>query len=214
MAENAKLLDLRKLLAERFPQPAQVANDAFRTGQELIDSALGGGLPKGAITEISSPSQSAGSASLITGFVEAAANSKYFIALIDGRDSFDPAPLRHSALRHLLWVRCAEAVEAFKAADLLLRDGNFPVVLLDLVLNPPNEFRRIPSTSWYRLQRLTENSSTAFLVLSRRSLVASAHLKLTLSNNWNLQTFERKDALSFLELEITRSHSSLQAKAG
>jgi hypothetical protein len=214
MAENAKLVDLRKLLAERFPRPAQVASDAFRTGQELIDSTLGGGLPKGAITEISSPSQSGGSASLIADFVEAAADSGYFIALIDGRDSFDPAPLRHLALRHLLWVRCAEAVEAFKAADLLLRDGNFPVVLLDLVLNPPAEFRRIPSTSWYRLQRLTENSSTAFLVLSRRSLVASAHLKLTLINNWNLQTFERKDALSFLELEVTRSHCSLQAKAG
>ena len=214
MPENAKLVDLRKLLAERFPQPAQVASNAFRTGQELIDSTLSGGLPKGAITEISSPSQSAGSASLITDFVEAAADSGYFIALIDGRDSFDPAPVRRSALRHLLWVRCAEAVEAFKAADLLLRDGNFPVVLLDLVLNPPDEFRRIPSTSWYRLQRLTENSSTAFLVLSRRSLVASAHLKLTLLNNWNLQTFERKDALSFLELEVTRSHSSLQAKVG
>ncbi len=214
MAENPKLIDLRKLLAERFPQPAQTASDTFRTGQQLIDSTLGGGLPKGAITEISSPSQSAGSASLITDFVEAAADSGYFIALIDGRDSFDPAPVRRSALRHLLWVRCAEAVEAFKAADLLLRDGNFPVVMLDLVLNTPNEFRRIPSTSWYRLQRLTETSSTAFLVLSRRSLVASAHLKLTLLNNWNLQTFERKDALSFLELEITRSHSSLQAKVG
>jgi len=214
MAENAKLLDLRKLLAERFPQPVQNASDVFRTGQELIDSTLGGGLPKGAITEISSASQSAGSASLITDFVEAAADSGYFIALIDGRDSFDPAPLRRSALNHLLWVRCAEAVEAFKAADLLLRDGNFPVVLLDLVLNSPDEFRRIPATSWYRLQRLTETSSTAFLVLSRRSLVASAHLKLMLLNNWNLQTFERKDALSFLRLEVTRSHSSLQAKAG
>jgi hypothetical protein len=214
MAENAKLLDLRKLLAERFPQPIQGTSDAFRTGQELIDSTLGGGLPKGAITEISSPSQSAGSASLITDFVEAAADCGYFIALIDGRDSFDPAPLGRFALNHLLWVRCAEAVEAFKAADLLLRDGNFPVVLLDLVLNSPDEFRRIPSTSWYRLQRLTETSSTAFLVLSRRSLVASAHLKLMLSNNWNLQTFERKDALSFLRLEVTRSYSSLQAKAG
>jgi hypothetical protein len=214
VAENAKLLDLRKLLAERFPQPIQGASDAFRTGQELIDSTLGGGLPKGAITEITSPFQSAGSASLIADFVEAAADSGYFIALIDGCDSFDPAPLRRSALSHLLWVRCTKALEAFKAADLLLRDGNFPVVLLDLVLNRPNEFRHIPSTSWYRLQRLTETSSIAFLVLSRRSLVASAHFKLTLLNSWDLQTYERKDALSFLQLEVTRSHYSLQAKVG
>src|SRR5450432_1354817 len=107
MAENAKLLDLRKLLAERFPQPVQGASDAFRTGQELIDSTLGGRRPNETKTEISSPSQSAGSASLITDFVEAAADFGYFIALIDGRDSFDPAPLGRSALNHLLWVRCA-----------------------------------------------------------------------------------------------------------
>ena len=214
MGANARILDLRKLLAERFPQLEHAASDAFPTGQELIDQSLGGGLRKGAITEITSPVQSAGSASLIADLVEAAADSGYFIALIDGRDSFDPAPLDRAVLGHLLWVRCADAVEAFKAADLLLRDGNFPVVLLDLVLNSPNEFRRIQSTSWYRLQRLTETSSTALLVFSRRSLVASAHLKVTLLNNWNLQTFEQENALSCLHLEITRSHFAAQAKAG
>jgi len=29
------------------------------------------------------------------------------------------------ALRNLLWLRCAAAADAVKAADLLLRDGNF-----------------------------------------------------------------------------------------
>jgi RecA/RadA recombinase len=214
VAANAKVVDLRKLLAERFPQSAKDSGDFFATGQGLIDSTLGGGLRKGAITEISSPFPSAGSACLIADLVEAAAHSGYFIALIDGRDSFDPAALPAPVLRHLLWVRCAEAIEAFKAADLLLRDGNFPVVLLDLVLNLPNEFRKIPATSWYRLQRLTETSSTALLVTSRRSLVASAHLKLTLLNQWDLQSLEQKDASSSLRLEVTRSHYSLQAKAG
>jgi hypothetical protein len=146
--------------------------------------------------------------------VEAAAKKGYFIALIDGRDSFDPATLPPEALRHLLWVRCQEAGQAFKAADLLLRDGNFPLVLLDLVLNPPNELRHIPTTSWYRLQRLTETSSIALLVMSRHSVVASAQVKLILLNQWCLQTFAQADARSRLRLKVTRAHDSLLARAG
>ena len=213
MAANAKLLDLRNLLAERFPSSPLATTARLRTGQSLIDSVLGDGLPKGAITEISSPPPSAGSASLIVGLVRAAQEARSFVALIDGRDSFDPEPLGQVCLRHLLWVRCHQAVEAVKAADLLLRDGNFPLVLLDLVLNMPNELEKIPQTSWYRLQRLVEPTSTAFLVLSRRSLVASARLKVVLENRWTLSTFEQEDALSLARFEVQRSHLA-QAKAG
>lgn len=213
MAANAKLLDLRNLLAERFPSSPLGATARLRTGQSLIDSVLGDGLPKGAITEISSPPPSAGSASLIAGLVRAAQEARSFVALIDGRDSFDPEPLGQVCLRHLLWVRCHQAMEAVKAADLLLRDGNFPLVLLDLVLNIPNELQKIPQTSWYRLQRLVEPTSTAFLVLSRRSLVASARLKVVLENRWTLSTFEQEDALSLARFEVQRSHLA-QAKAG
>ncbi len=218
MGANGKLVDLRNLLAERFPHSPLEANARFRTGQPLIDSVIGNGLPKGAITEISSPELSAGSASLIAGLVRAAGEARYFIALIDGRDSFDPAPLGHACLRHLLWVRCHKAIEAVKAADLLLRDGNFSLVLLDLVLNLPNELQKIPQTSWYRLQRLVEPTSTAFLVMSRRSMVVSARLKIVLENRWTLETFEQDNALSLARLQIERSHLAQpvdpQAEAG
>lgn len=206
MAANGKLVDLRKLLAERFPHPQLVTTARFRTGQALIDSVTGQGLPKGAITEISSPHLSAGSASLIAGLVRAAGASGYFVALIDGRDSFDPEPLGQASLRHLLWVRCHYAAEAVKAADLLLRDGNFPIVLLDLVLNRPNELRKIPQPNWYRLQRLVEPTSTACLVLSRQSMVASAQLKIELAHRWTLQSLEQDDAIGTARLHLQRSH--------
>ncbi len=200
-----KLVDLRKLLAERFPQvPIQSGTHFLPTGFPLIDSATGGGLPRGAITEISSPEPSAGSASVIAALIQAAADSGHCVALVDGSDSFDPAPLRPASLAHLLWVRCDGATVAFKAADLLLRDGNFPLVLLDLVLNTANEFRKIPATSWYRLQRLVEPTATAFVVLARRSRVASAHLKLSLQNRWTLDNFDTPEARSFLKLEVDR----------
>ena len=92
---------------------------------------------------------------------------------------------------NLLWVRCTKALDAVKAADLLLRDGNFPLVVLDLVLNASAELRKIPQTSWYRLQRLVETAPTAFLVLTRASIISSAQLKLSLDNAWTLADLEQ-----------------------
>jgi len=126
MAMRGKIIDLRNLLAVRFPQAPMLVGTRLVTGLASFDQFIGGGLPKGAITELITPRGSAGSASLIHVFIHGAYRDKYFVALIDGRDSFDPCALANSILRQLLWVRCAKALEAVKAADLLLRDGNFP----------------------------------------------------------------------------------------
>src|SRR5213082_2206703 len=208
MAPSGKIVDLRKLLAERFPQPPFPAATRLATGLSFVDQAIGGGLPRGAITELISPQISAGSASFIQALLQAAHRDRYFLALIDGRDSFDPSALAELGkvrLRNLLWVRCSKALKALKAADLLLRDGNFPLVIVDLVLNPPEELRKIPQTNWYRLQRLVEASSAACLVLSRHSMVSSAQLKIVLENSWTLESFEEKAAISRLRIRLQRS---------
>ena len=200
------VLDLRKLLTERFPHAPAAAATQLVTGLAFLDEAIGGGLPKGAITELISPEVSAGSALLIHALLETAQRDCYFLALIDGRDSFDPQPLGNACLGHLLWMRCTKALEAIKAADLLLRDGNFPLVIVDLVLNPREELRKIPQTNWYRLQRLVESTSTACLVLTRQGRVSSAQLKIVLENVWNLESFEQEDAISRLRIRVQRSH--------
>ncbi len=140
---------------------------------------------------------------------EAAHRNRYFLALIDGRDSFDPSAsggLGNACLGYLLWVRCTKALEAIKAADLLLRDGNFPLVIVDLVLNPREELRKIPQTNWYRLQRLVESAPTACLVLTRLGTVSSAQLKIVLENSWTLESFEEENAISQLQIRVERSH--------
>jgi hypothetical protein len=211
MAASAKIIDLRKLLAERFPHPAVTTVTRLLTGLPFLDQLTGSGLPRGALTELISPARSpartgAGSASLIQALIHGAYRDNYFAALIDGRDSFDPCGLDNESLRCLLWVRCRQASEAFKAADLLLRDGNFPLVIVDLVLNTPEELRKIPQTNWYRLQRLVELVPTACLVLTRYEMVGSAQLKLVLENSWNLETLEKQDAISQLRIVVKRSH--------
>ena len=211
----ATILDLRKLLAERFPQPHVAPQARIATGLATIDDAIGGGLPKGGITELSSPNASAGTALLIHQLLQTAHQERRFVALIDGRDSFDPASAGDNArLRNLLWVRCTRAFDAVKAGDLLLRDGNFPVVILDLVLNTSEELRKIPQTSWYRLQRLAEPTSTAFLVLTRRSMISSAQLKLMLENCWTLRDLQRDGNAARLRVRVQRMQGGRQELAG
>lgn len=208
MGASRKIVDLRGLLAERFPSQRLTAQKRLQTGLAALDAAMEGGLPQGAITELSSPNVSAGSALLVCQLLQAAVLDRYCVALIDGRDSFDPQPLGQARLRHLLWVRCHKAVDAVKAADLLLRDGNFPLVLLDLVLNSMEELRKIPSASWYRLQRLVEPAPTACLVFTRRSMISSAHWKLVLENSWQLADLEREKNSARLKFEVQRGHGA------
>jgi hypothetical protein len=216
MAASGKIVDLRKLLAERFPQPPFSVVTRLVTGLSFVDQTIGGGLPKGAITELISPQISAGSASFIQALLQAAHRDRYFLALIDGRDSFDPSALSeldNARLRNLLWVRCSKALEAVKAADLLLRDGNFPLLIIDLVFNSPEELRKIPQTTWYRFQRLVESAPTACLVLSRHGMVSSAQFKIVLENSWCLETFEEAEAISRLQMRVQRSHLLRQESA-
>src|SRR5437016_13778134 len=206
MATPAVIIDLRKALSERFPARSAPAASVLTTGLPFLDRASGGGLPKSAITELITPRPNAGSASLHHALLRAAQRDRHFVVLIDGSDSFDPGSSDNSALRHLLWVRCRKAFDAIKTADFLLRDGNFPLVIVDLVLNTPEELRKIPQTNWYRLQRLAEAVPTACLVIDRQSLVSSAQLKLVLENSWNLETLEKQEAISQLRIVVKRSH--------
>jgi len=89
-----------------------------------------------------------------------------------------------------------------KAADLVLRDGNFPVVLLDLVLNPIAELQRIPAPTWYRFQRIVEESTATFVVLTPRAMIAPAAVRLTLRARFGLGAVETDQGKLTLELDF------------
>ncbi len=211
-----KIIDLRRLLAEKFPQEPLPAGDRLVTGFPGFEHVLDGGLTKGVITELISEHPQAGSASIIAALLHRACRERYFLALIDGHDSFDPPSIGSSALPHLLWVRCHKASEAMQAADLLLRDGNFPLVILDLVLNPLAELRRIPLNNWYRLQRLVEPAPSAFLVLTPRSMISSAQWKLVLENRWTLSQLDTAamDLWAQLRVRVQRAQPNKGRREG
>src|SRR4029079_10728458 len=150
---TANIIELRQLLAERFPglrtraDELSSAKHAFwPTGVPQLDGPLRGGLGKGALTEIVAERPGTGSALLMTALIHRALGENKFTAVIDGQDSLDVTQLGDD-LSRLLWVRCRSTAESLKEADLLLRDGNLPLVLLDLVSNSAAQLRKIPATT-------------------------------------------------------------------
>jgi hypothetical protein len=207
MAE-ANILQLRQLLTEKFPglrtrldEPASAPGAVWPTGLPQLDEPLRGGLPKGAMTEIVAEKRGSGSALLIAGIIRRACRENQFVALVDGRDSLEVTQVG-GELSRLLWVRCRSANEAMKAADLLLRDGNVPLVVLDLAANPAGELRKIPATTWYRFQRLLEQTATACLVLTPRAMVSPAQARLELRSSFSLDALDREPELLLRELKL------------
>ena len=117
--------------------------ERFLAGWPALDAAAGDGLPKGGIAELHCVQH--GGALAVAQLLAAAHRRKDRVVLIDGADGFDLASVEPAALTRLLWVRCRSAVEAVKAADLLLRDGNLPFVLLNL--RGCSDAVRLPSQS-------------------------------------------------------------------
>lgn len=197
------------MLREKFPGLGTRVEDlpthqgvGWPTGISKLDERLGGGFPQSAISEVIAPRFGCGSALLILQLLRRAAWQNQFVALVDGRDSFDVAGVEQKTLAHLLWIRCHKAEEAVKAIDLVLRDGNLPVVLLDLALNPAAELRKIPAPTWYRFQRIVEQSAATFIVLTPRAMISPAEVRVTLRSRFNLSAVESDQVKLTLDLDF------------
>lgn len=197
MPADTKIIELRQFLAERLPRarlgvaPEQMVPATLPTGIESIDQGLGGGLPQGAFTELVAPGEGSGSAQFIHALLRHTASGGRFLTLVDGADSLDIDALEPEALAHLLWVRCRNTAEALQTTDLLLRDRNIALVVLDLKLNAAHELRRIPSTLWYRLSRLMEQHGGTVLVITPQPLVAGAAARIVSRTRLDHRDLER-----------------------
>jgi recombination protein RecA len=151
--------------------PAEVLS----SGISQIDSFTGGGLPRGAITEIFGPSSSGRTSFMLSALAHATSHDEV-CALVDTSNVFDPSSASHAEinLERLLWIRCAHNLEhAFKATDLLLQGGGFGLVMLDLADVPTKDARRIISSWWYRFRRTLESTPTVLVVIAEESCAKS-----------------------------------------
>lgn len=196
-----RLAALRELLSQKFPVCDLKPAGVLPTGLQTFDQAEGG-LLRGAVTEL--VGRTSAGALFVETMLGALEREKTFGALIDAGSAFDPQGCESPALQRLLWIRCSKATEAVKAADLLLRDGNLPLIVLDLVPLRLREIGRVPASTWHRFQRLVEPTGTALVILTPRPLVEGARVRIAVHNRWNLGAMRhrRRDLLGKLQAQV------------
>jgi recA bacterial DNA recombination protein len=196
--------DLESLLRTRqldrtltTSRPSRAPTDEYAmsaTGVTGLDERLGGGFPRGQLSEIVG-ARSSGRTSLLLQMLAAADARGELVALVDALDMLDveSAAAAGVDLDGLLWIRGHVAVnpgfcldtnqraleQAVRALALVLQAGNFGLVALDVGEAPASAIRRLPFTTWLRLQRLIEGSRTALILVSRE-LVARSSAGVTL----------------------------------
>jgi hypothetical protein len=197
-ADLESLLRARQLdrtLTSSLPPAPTGENDEFdefivgRTGVAPLDAMVGGGFPRGQLSEIAGP-RSTGRASLMLSLMAAATRRGELVGLVDALDMLDveSASAAGVDLERLLWVRghvvahpgfCHDmnqrAMEqAIRALSLVLSAGAFGLVVFDAGEAPPGAIARLPFTTWLRLQRQIEGGQTICVLVGSAPMARSA----------------------------------------
>jgi hypothetical protein len=173
---------LRALVAEKFPQSPRRQEGRLSIGCKAFDQK--GGFLRGAVTEVCG--SIAGGVLLLAAVVNTAMRDGFFVGLIDAANSFEPSDWKDEHLSRILWVMCGAAGPAIKAADILLRDGNLPVVILDLQMLPMSQLQCIPASTWHRFQRVIEPTATVLTVMTPQPVVEGAAARMAIRTDLTL----------------------------
>jgi hypothetical protein len=171
---------------------------------DALDRALAGGLPRGEVSEVVGPSSSGRTSLAWAALAAATSRgeSVALIDTFDRFDP-PTAHACGIELSRLLWVRgqavskTAVAIDpawlpgvravtgpgtfiervidrAIKALNLVVQSGVCTLVVIDLVDVPANALRRLPASTWFRIERAIEGSDTAVLLLAAMPVSRSA----------------------------------------
>ena len=186
--------EIERALEDRFPAALTPAPRTVRevapTGIAEVDELLEGGLPVGAISELTGP-ESSGRTSLALAFLARRTSEGRVCAWVDAGDAFDPesAAANGVELRQLLWVRCrstkgqakerprmqpwTQLDQALRAIDLLLQAGGFAAIVLDLGATAREHGNRIPAATWFRFRQAADRARCSLVVLGRAAYAQS-----------------------------------------
>jgi len=196
---SALRIQIENALERRFPsaltpQPRTILETAS-TGIPEVDRLLDGGLPVGAISEITGP-VSSGRTSLALAFLAQRTSEDRVCAWVDANDSLDSesAAANGVALKQLLWVRCKNQLQgtkpierpdfsrpvfsrldqALRATDLLLQAGGFAALVLDLGSTAPEHAAKVSLATWFRFRQAADRTRCSLLVLAQEPLSQSS----------------------------------------
>jgi len=231
-ADLESLLRTRRLDRTLTTSLSRLEYDTASCGITPLDACLGGGFPRGQVSELVG-SRSSGRTSLLLQLMASATQRGELVALVDALDMFDveSAVAAGVDLDRLLWIRgfvvtnpglCRDmnqrALEqALRAFSLVLQAGNFGLVAFDVAEAPMPAIRRLPFTTWLRLQRMVEGSQTVCLLVGPEPMArSSAGLTLTLSGQREEGKGQRFTERLFdgLDLDARIVHARTQGTQG
>src|SRR5271154_2437336 len=218
MAASATIhLQVETALSKRVPAALTLkikqAPELFSTGIEEVDAVLGGGIPRGSITEVVGAA-STGKTSFALSSIAAITQSGAACAWVDVSDALSPesAAAANIVLKRLLWLRMsAERRErvtdkpwsrlehALKATDLLLQAGGFAAIVFDLSDVLPQHVMRIPLSKWHRFRLGAEQARTALIVLSQSPCASSCAALSLRSEPANIEPFRSENETALFE---------------
>jgi hypothetical protein len=201
-SSSALRIQIERSLEHRFPSvltPMQrTIRDVVSTGVPEIDELLNGGLPVGAISELTGPACS-GRTSIALSFLTQRTVDANVCAWVDANDALDPesAAANGLSLKKLLWVRCRNASpaispeatfrytarkekpwtrldQALRATDLLLQAGGFAAIVLDLGDAEVEHASRIPLATWFRFRQAADRTRCSLVVLGKSPYTQSS----------------------------------------
>jgi hypothetical protein len=186
-ADLETLLHTKKLDRTLTQHPRPELEHAS-TGHAALDVQLHGGVPRGQVSELIGP-RSSGRTSLLFQMLAAATGRGEVVALVDALDMFDVESAADAGidLDRLLWIRgfvvpnpglCRDLnqramVQAIRAFTLVLQAGQFGLVAFDAGEAPADAVRRLPFTTWLRLQRMVEGTQTVCLLVGSDRMARS-----------------------------------------
>lgn len=178
-------LQVETTLAKRVPAALTLkikqTPELFSTGIDDVDTTLGGGIPRGSISEVAG-ALSTGKTSFALSTIAAITQSGAACAWVDVGDALSPesAAAANIILKRLLWLRMSaerrqrvtdkpwsRLEQALKATDLLLQAGGFAAIVLDMSDVLPQHATRIPLSTWYRYRLAAEQARTALVLLTQ-----------------------------------------------
>lgn len=204
----ASLAVIRAQVESRVPGGLTVydrpAPEVFPTGIVEVDEQIRG-IPQSALTQIHAPlNLSSGKTAMLVSLMAQVTRREQFCALVDASDCFDPLSAEAAGvnLARVLWVRCSAhqrikpfppqhvntaraggpLEQAFKATDILVQNGGFALIAVDLGNIEEKQVRRVPLTTWFRFARVVEKMPAALVfLLSYPGAQSCAGLTLRLS---------------------------------
>lgn len=169
-----ELLRQRRLSPGGPPLRGERRRGPLSTGHGELDARLGGGLPRGELSEAVGPASS-GRTGLALAVAARVTGTGGLVAWVDPLDRLDPLSAATAGIQldRLLWLRGGAGVpravpEATQAVATLVQSGLFDLVVLDLAGAPAAELQRLPGATWIRLQRALEQKDTALLLVAAR----------------------------------------------